>query len=190
MRAFDYVITLFAFVYALATTHLLTTVAELIRERARVRFSWVHVAWMSVGMFEILAWWIGMWDMRALPSWSVPMISFLFAMATLIYLQVRLTCPNIPGDGEIDLRQFHRSNGREYVGAFALVALLTVVVNVLFGEMTSVREMILQNLAVVPMFAIAMVAAISFRTWVQGWSAAAEVALWIFYFATLQGALT
>ncbi|HVU21494.1 MAG TPA: hypothetical protein VHE09_12245 [Rhizomicrobium sp.] len=190
MRAFDYVITLFAFVYALATAHLLTTVAELIRERARVRFSWVHAAWMSVGLFEILAWWIGMWDMRALPSWSVPMIAFLFVMATLIYLQVRLTCPNIPAEGEIDLREFHRRNGREYIGVFALVALLTVGVNVLFGEMTSVREMILQNLAVVPMFAIAIIATISFRPTVQALSAAAQVALWIFYFATLQGALT
>ncbi len=190
MRAFDYVITLFAFVYALATAHLLTTVAELIRERARAHFSWVHAAWMSVGMFEILAWWIGMWDMRGLPSWSVPMIGFLFVMATLIYLQVRLTCPNIPTDDEIDLRQFHCNNGREYIGAFALVALLTVIVNVLFGEMTSVRELVLQNLAVVPMFAIATIAAISFRPWVQAWSAAAEVALWVFYFATLQSALT
>jgi hypothetical protein len=111
-------------------------------------------------------------------------------MATLIYLQVRLTCPNIPAEGEIDLREFHRRNGREYIGVFALVALLTVGVNVLFGEMTSVREMILQNLAVVPMFAIAIIATISFRPTVQALSAAAQVALWIFYFATLQGALT
>jgi hypothetical protein len=190
MRAFDYVITLFAFVYALATTHLLTTVAELMRERARVHFSWVHAAWMIVGLFEILAWWIGMWDMRARPYWSVAMIALLFAMATLIYLQVRLTCPNIPVEGEIDLREFHRRNGREYIAAFALVAFLTVLVNILFGEMTSVREMILQNLAVVPMFVIATVAAISFRPWVQAWSAAALIALWVFYFATLQGALT
>jgi hypothetical protein len=189
MRAFDYVITLFAFVYALATAHLLTTVAELIRERARVRFSWVHAAWMAIGLFEILAWWIGMWDMRALPSWSVPMIAFLFVMATLIYGQVRLTCPNVPTDGEIDLREFHNRNGREYVAAFTLVALLTVGVNILFGEMTSVSEMFSQNLAVVPMFVIAVIAAISFRSWVQALSAAAEVALWIFYFATLQGAL-
>ncbi len=188
MRAFD--ITLFAFVYALATAHLLTTVAELIRERSRVRFSWVHWAWMSVGLFEIFAWWIGMWDMRGLPSWSVPMIAFLFAMAILIYVQIRLTCPNIPAEDEIDLREFHRRNGREYILAFALVAFLTVLVNILFGEMTSVREMILQNLAVAPMFVIAVIAAISFRPWVQALSATAQIALWIFYFATLQGALT
>jgi len=35
---------------------------------------------MCVGLFEILAWWIGMWDMRALPQWSVPMIALLFTM--------------------------------------------------------------------------------------------------------------
>jgi hypothetical protein len=144
---------------------------------------------MGVGLFEILAWWIGMWDMRALPSWSVPMIAFLFLMATLIYIQVRLTCPNIPTEGEIDLGEFHRRNGREYIVTFALVAFLTILVNILFGEMTSVREMILQNLAVVPMFAIAAAAAISFRPWVQAWSAAAQIALWLLYFATLQNAL-
>jgi len=70
-----------------------------------------------------------------------------------------------------------------------LVAFLTILVNVLFGEMTSVRQLILQNLAVVPMFVIATIAAISFRPWAQAWSAAAQIALWIFYFATLQGAL-
>jgi hypothetical protein len=189
MRAFDYVITLFAFVYALAIAHLLTTVAELVRERGRVRFSWLNAAWMCVGLFSILAWWIGMWDMRALPSWSVPMIAFLFVMATLIYLQVRMTCANIPAACEIDLAEFHRRNGREYIAVYALVTALTVVVNVVFGEMTSVREMIAQNIVVAPMFAIAVVAAVSFRPWVQALSAAAEVALWLAYFATLQGAL-
>jgi hypothetical protein len=189
MTAFDYVITLFAFVYALATTHLLTTVAELVRERARVRFSWVHAAWMAVGLAEILAWWIGMWDMRALPSRTAPMIVALFAMATLIYLQIRLTCPNIPAEGEIDLREYHRRNGCEYIVVYTLSAFLTIIVNVTFGEMTSVREIPVQNLAVAPMFLIAAVSAISFRPWVQAFSAAAQVGLWIFYFAILQGAL-
>ncbi len=189
MRAFDYVITLFAFVYALATAHLLTTVAEMVRGRARVRFSWTNAAWMLVCLFEILAWWIGMWDMRALPSWSVAMIAFLFVMATLIYVQVRLTCPNIPAEGEIDLREFHRRNGREYIALFAVIAALTIVVNVVFGDMTSVREMIEQNIVVAPMFVVAVAAAISFRPWVQTLAAAAEIVLWLIYFATLQGAL-
>src|SRR6202012_2560175 len=141
-------ITLFAFVYALATAHLLTTVAELIRERARVRFSWLNAAWLCIGVSVILAWWIGMWDMRTLPAWPVSMIAFLFVMAILIYVQVRLTCPNIPAEGEIDLREFHRRNGREYIVLFAAVSALTIVVNIIFGEMTSVREMIQQNIVV------------------------------------------
>jgi len=53
-----------------------------------------------------------------------------------------------------------------------------------------VREMIVQNLAVAPMFVIAVVAAISFRPWIQIGAAVAELALWAWYFATLQSALT
>jgi hypothetical protein len=99
-------------------------------------------------------------------------------------------CPDVPKEGAIDLPAFHRENGREYIAAFAVTAALTVGANVLFGEMGSVREMIVQNLAVAPMFVIAVVAAISFRPWLQIGAAIAELALWAWYFATLQGALT
>jgi hypothetical protein len=44
VHAFDYIITLLSFVYALAIAHLLATVAELVRARKRVRFSWLNAA--------------------------------------------------------------------------------------------------------------------------------------------------
>jgi hypothetical protein len=40
--AFEHVILLLSFVYALAIAHLLTTVAGLVRGWERVRFSWPH----------------------------------------------------------------------------------------------------------------------------------------------------
>jgi hypothetical protein len=190
VHAFDYIITLLSFVYALAIAHLLATVAELVRARKRVRFSWLNAAWMVVGLLTLVAWWIGMWDMRGISAWSTPLIAFLFVVAFVLYLQVRLTCPDVPREGAIDLDAFHRDNGRDYIAAFAVTAALTVAANTLFGEMTSVEELIVQNLAVIPMFAIAVIAAISFRPWVQTGAAIAELALWAWYFATLQSALT
>ncbi len=189
MHAFDYIITLLSFVYALAIAHLLATIAELVRARRRVRFSWLNAAWMAVGLLTIVAWWIGMWDMRGIPTWSTPMIGFLFAVAFTIYLQIRFTCPDVPEEGTVDLPAFHRENGRDYIAAFAVTAALTVGANLLFGEMSSVQEMITQNLAVAPMFVIAVVAAISFRPRVQIGASVAELALWAWYFATLQSAL-
>lgn len=189
MRAFDYIIMLLSFVYALAIAHLLATIAELIRARRRVRFSWLNAAWMLVGLLTAVAWWIGMWDMRAIPAWSTALISFLFVTAFVIYLQIRLVCPDVPKEGEIDLTGFHRDNGRQYIAAFAFAGVLTVIANVLFGEITGVREMLVQNMAVVPTLVIAVVAAISFRPWVQAGAAVAELLLWAWYFATLQSAL-
>jgi hypothetical protein len=189
MRAFDYIITLLSFVYALAIAHLLATVAELIRARRRVRFSWLNAAWMLVGLLTAVAWWIGMWDMRAIPAWSRFLIGFLFVTAFVIYVQVRLVCPDVAKDGEIDLPKFHRDSGREYIAAFAFTAALTVVANIMFGEITSVREILVQNVAVAPMAAVAVIAAISFRPWVQTSAAVAELVLWGWYFATLQSAL-
>jgi len=190
VHAFDYIITLLSFVYALAIAHLLATIAELVRARRRVRFSWLNAAWMLINLLTLVGWWIGMWDMRGLSAWSTSMIGFLFVVAFTIYLEVRFVCPDVPGAGEIDLPAFHRENGREYIGAFAVTAALTIGANILFGEMGSVREMIVQNLAVAPMFVIAVVAAISFRPWIQIGAAVAELALWAWYFATLQSALT
>ncbi|HEY1631288.1 MAG TPA: hypothetical protein VGF56_08225 [Rhizomicrobium sp.] len=190
MHAFDYIITLLSFVYALAIAHLLATVAELVRARRRVRFSWLNAAWMLVGVLTLVAWWIGMWDMRGLSAWSTPMIGFLFVVAFALYLQIRFTCPDVPAEGEVDLPAFHRRNGRDYIAAFAIVAAMTVAANILFGEITSVREMIVQNLAVAPMLVIAVIAATSFRPWVQAGAAIVELLLWGWYFATLQSALT
>jgi hypothetical protein len=190
MHAFDYIITLLSFVYALAIAHILATIAELVRARKRVRFSWLNAAWMFIGLLSLVGWWIGMWDMRGLSAWSTPMIGFLFLVAFVLYLQIRFTCPEVAAEGEIDLPAFHRENGRDYIAAFAVTALLTIGANVLFGEMGSVREMIVQNLAVVPMFVIAVIAAVSFRPWVQAGAAVAQLALWAWYFATLQSALT
>ncbi len=190
MRAFDYIITLLSFVYALAIAHLLATVAELVRARKRVRFSWLNAAWMLIGLLTAVGWWIGMWDMRALSAWSTPMIGFLFLVAFVLYLQIRFTCPDVPTEGEIDLPAFHRGSGRDYIAAYAVVAAMTIAANLLFGEMGSVREMIVQNLAVAPMFVIALIAVVSFRPWVQIGAAVAELLLWAWYFATLQSALT
>ena len=61
MQAFDYVITLMSFVYALAIAHVLATAGDIIGAWSRVRFSWLNAAWMLFELLAILAWWIGLW---------------------------------------------------------------------------------------------------------------------------------
>jgi hypothetical protein len=48
MRAFDFVMTLYSFVYALGVAHILAAVGELIRAGQRVRFSWLSAVGCSM----------------------------------------------------------------------------------------------------------------------------------------------
>ena len=111
MRAFDFVITLYSFVYALGVAQILATVGDIVRAGTRVRFSWLNAGWMLNVFLAIVAWWISLWDLRATTSWTMPTVLVLFAVACLLYLLARLVCAPIPQDGPVDLQQYHREEG-------------------------------------------------------------------------------
>jgi hypothetical protein len=112
MGAFEHVISLLSFVFALAITHLLLTVAGFVRGWERVRFSWPYGLWLLNGLITTLANWISFWDMHTLPVWSIGTILFAFLLAFVTYLQVALVCPEIPAEGPIDLGRFHEEQSR------------------------------------------------------------------------------
>ena len=189
MGAFEHVISLLSFVFALAITHLLMSVAGLIRNAPRVRWSGPAEMWMLNGLVTVIANWISFWDMRALTSWSIGTIFFTFGLSFVTYLQVALVCPDIPADGAIDLARFHDEQSKRYIGAFLLTCGVAVIANFVFGGVFRVAEWNKQNLAVLPMIAIALAAIFLRARWVQIAAPLALMAVWVYYFVTLQSAL-
>ncbi len=189
MGAFEHIILLLSFVYALAITHLLSCVAGFIRAGRRLRFSWFHAFWMVNALVVIITNWISFWDLRLLPSWSVGTIFFTFLLAFVNYLQAALVCPEHQSEGTIDLRAFHAQQGQRYIGAFAALCAVAVVGNFIYGSTYNVAEWSAQNLAVIPMLAVALVATIVRRRWVDIAAPIALAAIWVFIFVELQGAL-
>lgn len=189
MGAFEHVISLLSFVFALAITHLLLTVAGFVRGWERVRFSWPHALWLLNGLITTLANWISFWDMRTLTVWNIGTIAFAFALSVVTYLQVALVCPDIPAEGPIDLRQFHDRQSRRYIGAFLLTGVMALIGNIVLGDGMNVAEWGEQNLAVVPMLVVTLPAMIWRNRWVQIASPVALMAIWVFYYSDLQAAL-
>jgi hypothetical protein len=189
MGAFEHVIALLSFVYALALTHLLSGIVALIRADNRVRFSWIFAFWMLNAFVTILADWISFWDLRNLPSWSVLAIAFTLLMAIANYLQAALVCPEVPAEGPVDLKVFHVEQSRRYIGAFLVSGMLALVANFVFGNMQNVSEWGAQNLAVVPLVVAAALAMIFRTRWVQIAMPVMLTATWVYYFRFLQGAL-
>lgn len=189
MGAFDHIILLLSFVYALAIAHLLTTVAMLIRQSARVRFSALHAAWMWNALMVIMANWIGFWDMRTLPDWTVATIFFTFGMAFVNYLQAALVCPEVIAGEALDLVEFQARERRRILGSAAGSCVLAALANFVYGSAFGVISWNAANLAVVPM-AVATLAATVWRwRWLQVGAAVTTLGLWAFYFIAVQAAV-
>ncbi|HWE46122.1 MAG TPA: hypothetical protein VG407_08835 [Caulobacteraceae bacterium] len=190
MHAFDYVVLFFSFVYAGAIMHLLATAAEIIIAGKRVRRSWLNAGWMLTALLGTSSWWIGMWDLRGQASWAMGMICLFFCVACGFYLLSRLVSPRIEAGADVDLVAFHVENGRKYIAVFAALCVAAIAVNTLLGAAVGVGQWVEQNVAIIPMLAAAILAAIFVRkTWLQFACLAVVLAMWGWYFSPLQGAL-
>jgi hypothetical protein len=145
---------------------------------------------MLAALLFTCAWWIGLWDLRTLKIWDIGSIAFYFSVAAGIYMQARLVSPRIPEKGEINLREFHREEGRKYLIAYTILGVVTVVTNAVLGGTTDASQWPAQNLVIVPMTLATGVAAIFIKhPWVQGLALVIQIGGWIWYFAALQTAL-
>ena len=189
MGAFEHVISLLSFVYALAIAHLLTTVARIIGSRERVRFSWFHAYWMLNALIVLVFDWISYWDMHAVASWKAASIFVVLMQSFVDYLQAALVCPEFPEHGTIDLVAFHRTRARRYIGAFVASVVMALIDNIYFGSGYNVTELIRQNLVVAPLLAVSVTAMMVRKRWVDIAAPILLLCLWGYYIADLQGAL-
>ena len=184
MHAFDFVITLYSFVYALAVAQILSTVGDMIRAGRRLRFSWVNAGWMLNVLLAIVAW----WDLRTEQRWGMAIVLVFFAVACLLYVLARMVSAPIPAEGPVDLRGYHQTEGRKYAGLFAVECAITIGTVFLYGSTS--QNWVASNWATAPTLVASVAAAVTSNRWVQATAIAVIILLWVPYFVTLQGALS
>jgi hypothetical protein len=189
MGAFEHVIVLLSFVYALAIAHLLMTTARIIGAWERVRFSWFHAYWMFNALIILVIDWVSYWDMRDLPNWSMVSIAVVMMQSFTDYMQAALVCPEIPAEGKIDLIAFHATRSRRYIGAFAITTVMALITNTYFGGTYRIGDLIAQNAAVLPLIAVSVTATIVRKRWVDIAAPILLLAIWTYYLVDLQAAL-
>lgn len=188
MRAFDFVITLYSFVYALAVAQILSTVGDMIRAGKRLRFSWINAGWMLNVLLAIVAWWLSLWDLRTEQRWGMAIVLVFFGVACLLYVLARMVSAPIPIKGPIDLQAYHREEGRKYAALFAVECAVTIGTVFLYGSAS--QNWLASNWATVPTLLASAVAAVTSNRWFQAMAIAVILLLWLPYFVTLQGALS
>jgi len=187
VNAFEFVITLYSFVYALGVAQILATVGDMLRTGDRLRFSWLNAGWMLNVLLAIVAWWLSLWDLRTETSWPMSTVLVFFSVACLLYLISRLVSAPISQDGPVDLQLYHRQEGRKYAGLFAVNTAVTIATVYLYGAES--QNWVASNFASWPTLAASIAAAIFVNRWVQTAALATILVMWGWYYATLQSAL-
>lgn len=194
MHAFDYLVTLFSFVFAIAIAHVLATIGDMVVASRRLNFSWLNAGWIFVVLLAVISWWLGIWDLRKQGTWPTVAIAFFFCAACALYVLARIVCPHIPATGQIDIREFHRRDGPKYMIGYGAFAVFSVATNSYFGMATgatsSAGSWLSQNEAIIPMGVAAVAAGVLPDKRVQVIALLTIIGLWIWYFWSLQGALT
>ncbi len=93
MSAFEHVTALLSFVYALALTHLLARVAELIVARERVKFSGLLALGMVNAVLLVFVNWLALWDLRSVTNWDIASVAIQFLFAVSVYVVCALVGP-------------------------------------------------------------------------------------------------
>ncbi len=145
MTAFEHVTALLSFVYALALTHLLARIAELIVARDRVDFRLIKV-----------------WDLASIA------VNFLFAIN--VFLICVLVGPKAHDQGPIDLEDFFWRQRPYFYGALVACAVLSLFANLDYLKTANAALFLKENLTVLPMFIPTLAALISRKRWIQ-WAA-------------------
>jgi hypothetical protein len=138
-------------------------------------------------LLAIVAWWLSLWDLKSEEVWPMPTVLLFFLVACLLYVLARMVSPVIPDTGSVDLREYHSAEGRKYATVFAVECAITVGTVFLYG--TASQNWLASNWATAPSLAASIAAAATSNRWVHGASISLILVLWVWYFATLQGAL-
>ena len=175
MSAYDHIITLLSFVYALAIAHLLSRVAALLLARGRVHFSGLQaLAMLNAGTQPFLNWLISR-DSHGVTVWSLADITASFLFAVTNFLVCAAAAPEVPAEGPVDLEAFYWANRRLFWGLVALMMIVGLGSSVVL-RLSDPHLFLEETLATLPFF-LPPVLAIAIRArWAQ-WAAGVGLAV-------------
>ena len=122
MDEFGYLSVIISVILGLSIAQLLQGISQIINARDRVRVYWPTMAWaVLLLLVDIQAWW-AMFGYRNRHTWTFVQFTIVLFEAIMLYLLAAIVVPNIPNEGEVDLR----ANYFRYAGWFfgSLVVLL------------------------------------------------------------------
>jgi hypothetical protein len=179
MSAFEHVLILLSFVYALALTHLLSRMIALYVARTRVVFSGLLTIAMVNSITIVFCSWLALWPFRSIKDWDLYDIVVQFFYSVCVYFLCALAAPELPHEGTVDLENYYWRHRQSFYGVYLLTALAGIAGNFSYLKTSATYEFLAWNIASVIVVLPALLAIAVKARWAQ-WSAGLLLtAMWI-----------
>jgi hypothetical protein len=90
-----------------------------------------------------------------------------FVIVAVVYFICALVAPDFEDGDSYDLRAFHESEGPIYIAAFLVLAVMALAINFVAGSGAGVQNWANQNLLVIAIIPVIVLALLVKREWVQ-----------------------
>jgi hypothetical protein len=170
MSAFNHILTLVAFVFAVALAQLLVRISALIAARERVAYSGLSALAMANAILLVYANWLAMWELRTATDWRLLPITVIFLFSLSVCFISTLSAPQEFGDKLIDLEAFYWRQRRTYFAAWFVCECLAILGNQVFPSPSAARLSVesLTSLAMFPPILLALLVPKRWAQWVGG----------------------
>jgi hypothetical protein len=124
----DILLTLYSIVAGLGISKLVQGLATMIEARQRIRFYWVHSAWLAITLAAHVVTIFALIRFSKSPHWTVFNSMLTLTMPLLLYLVSDLLVPTVAEHESADLRAYFYRNRRWFYGLMIATTLVGVAV--------------------------------------------------------------
>ena len=122
--AFEFVLVLLSFVYALALTHVLSRIGALVLALKQVRFSGLLCLTMLNAIIQVFLGWLVLWDFRGVRQWDLLSIVGQFVLAIMTYFVCIFAAPE--RDSDLDLGALYPTRRRPFYFSVLILYVLAL----------------------------------------------------------------
>jgi hypothetical protein len=120
---FGYLSVIISVILGLSIAQLLQGIGQIINARDRVRLYWPAVGWaVLLLLINVQAWW-AMFGYRFRQNWTFIQFTVVLLEAIILYLLAAIVLPNIPDEGETDLRSNYFRHAAWFFGLLVVLVL-------------------------------------------------------------------
>lgn len=120
----DILLTLYSIVAGLGISKLVQGLAAMIEARERIRFYWVHSAWLFITLAAHVVTIFALIRFSKSPHWTVFNSILVLCMPLLLYLVSDILMPSIDEGESVDLRAYYYRNRRWFCGLMIAVIVI------------------------------------------------------------------